>query len=117
MDAFVRRLVVRLCEADAALSRNRHFHTFESAEGRLALRTARRLTALRRDLLAAHACGQSATFTRQPGPKGRWRLELRLPALRVTRVTLLDDAELGLLRDLPGVKGMVELPAPRPASR
>ena len=43
MDAFVRRLVERLLEPSEPLSRNRHFHTFETPEGRRALKLARRL--------------------------------------------------------------------------
>ena len=41
MDPFVRRLVERLQDPEQPLSRNRHFHTFDSPEGRTALRVFR----------------------------------------------------------------------------
>src|SRR5438045_1366398 len=36
MDPFVRRLVQRMSDPKRPLSRNKHFHTFESPEGRAA---------------------------------------------------------------------------------
>src|SRR5690606_40226273 len=51
--AFVYRLVVRLTQEGPPFSRNRHFHTFESPEGKLALRIARRLRSVARDIARA----------------------------------------------------------------
>jgi len=50
MHAFVYRLVERLTQEGPPFSRNRHFHTFESPEGKEALRIARRLRSVARDL-------------------------------------------------------------------
>jgi len=105
MDPFVRRLIQRLTDADQALSRNRHFHTFESAEGRSALKTARRLKALRQDILACFAEGRAAKVTRAFDDEGRCRVEIRLDRIRGSRVSMLLEPELELLAELPGVRG------------
>lgn len=104
MDPFVRRLIQRLTDARQTLSRNRHFHTFESSEGRLALKTARRLKALQKDILACLAEGRPAKVTRGLDGQGRCRVEIRLDRIRGTRVSMLDEPELELLAELPGMR-------------
>src|SRR5712664_3796103 len=104
MDAFVLRLVRRLCEQTQPLSRNRHFHAFHSPEGRLALRISRRLKSLQRDILACAREGRGAWFRRLPEEDGERRIELKLERARGFRVSLLHQAEFELLEDLPGVR-------------
>ncbi len=104
MDPFVRRLIQRLHQPSQPLSRNRHFHTFNSPEGRLALRTSRRLKSLQRDLLTCAGEGCKATFTHQVGVEGQHRVELTLKQLNGRRVSILDEDEFALLCELPGVQ-------------
>ncbi|MHB8879152.1 MAG: hypothetical protein ACYC8T_36090, partial [Myxococcaceae bacterium] len=104
MDPFVRRLIQRLNGDGHGLSRNRHFHTFESPEGRKALKTSRRLKALQHDILACRGEGREAKITRQVDREGRCRIELRLERVRGSRVSLLDEPELELLSELPGMR-------------
>ncbi len=112
MDPYVRRLVQRLLEPSAPLSRNRHFHTFDTPEGRSALRMTRRLRSLRKDILACVAEGRPAHFVRQEDAEGSHRIELRMERVRGRRVCVLPTAEFELLRELPGVSaGLVEGPA------
>jgi hypothetical protein len=109
MDPFVRRLVERMLEPSAPLSRNRHFHTFDTPEGRTALRMTRRLRSLRKDILACLAEGRPARFIRQSDAEGTHRIELRMERIRGRRVCVLPMAEFELLRELPGVgAGLVE---------
>jgi hypothetical protein len=114
MDPFVRRLVERLLDPSRPLSRNRHFHTFETPEGKLAMRVSRRLRALHRDLLACREEGQSAGFVRQELENGAHRIEVRLERIAGRRISLLHPAEFELLLGLPGVSDL--LPAPRPGT-
>ena len=117
MDPFVRRLIQRLTDPRGALSRNRHFHTFESAEGRVALKTARRLKALRQDILACLAEGRTAAVSREVDGEGRCRVEIRLDRIRGTRVSMLDEPEVELLAEMPGMSAALSgWPAPRPAA-
>src|SRR5688500_15957374 len=104
MDPFVRRLIQRLHDPSVPLSRTRHFHTFETPEGRSALRTSRRLKSLQRDILACANEGQTARFFQKVNAQGEHRIELRLERLSGRRVSLLRDAEFQLLTELPGVK-------------
>lgn len=99
MDPFVRKLVLRLFDEGAPLSRNRHFHTFDTPEGKQAMKISRRLRALQQDIEKAGPEGVRLS----PAGDGS-RLELRLQQVRSTRTTLLDAAELDLLCLLPGVR-------------
>ena len=104
MDSFVRRLIQRLHDPAQPLSRNRHFHTFDNPEGRYALKTARRLKALQRDILACHLEGRPARLVRQVDGDGLCRIELHFERIKGRRVSLLQDAEFELLASLPGVR-------------
>jgi len=103
MDPFVRRLVERLFDPAQPLSRNRHFHTFDNAEGRRALRISRRLKALQRDIEACHRAGGSARV-RHGEQDGEVTVEVRLERLKTSRVTVLDAIEFELLCRLNGVR-------------
>lgn len=103
MDPFVRRLIERLNHPDGPLSRNRHFHTFDTPEGRLALRTSRRLKGLARDILTCMTRGQRAELIHRREGEGH-RVELRLHWISGRRVSLLSSPEFELLLELPGVK-------------
>lgn len=103
MDPFVRRLVERSLEPDAGLSRNRHFHTFDNAEGRLALQIVKRLRALAADLEACRREGGVASA--RPAPvRGKVVVELARVRVRSRRSTTLARAEYELLLTLPGVR-------------
>jgi hypothetical protein len=108
MDPFVRRLVERLHDPTRPLSRNRHFHTFDTPEGRSALRVSRRLKSLQRDIIACHKEGSRARFYRQEGPEGQLRIELLLERIQGRRMALLQEAEFELLSQLPGVREVLE---------
>jgi hypothetical protein len=108
MDSFVQKLVRRLCDPSRPLSRNRHFHTFATPEGKLALRTSRRLKSLQRDILACRAEGHRVQIV-PPSQKGDdLRVELVLKRIHGSRVCLLEPAELELLKELPGVREALE---------
>lgn len=81
------------------LSRNRHFHTFESPEGRAALKIFKRLVALKRDM---RACEQSGGLCRveQLKREGKVKVEITLERLRSRRTVTLEAAELELLEAL-----------------
>ncbi|MBN1205302.1 MAG: hypothetical protein JXB05_10290 [Myxococcaceae bacterium] len=108
MDPFVRRLVERLHDPARPLSRNRHFHTFDTPEGRFALKVSRRLKSLQRDIMACRKEGSPARFFRQVGPDGETRIELLMERIQGRRVSLLQDAEFELLAQLPGVREALE---------
>jgi hypothetical protein len=100
MDSFVRRLVKRLLEEGRPLSRNRHFHTFDTPEGRTALRTARRLRALHRDVLRALEEGggvQLRSHSQHPKPRTE---EVCLLFKVGTHRAFLSLDELQLLREM-----------------
>lgn len=99
MDVFVRKLVLRLLDEGAPLSRNRHFHTFETEEGKRALRLSKRLKALRDDITRCRAEGsEPEIITERAGDAVRVRISLK--ALRSTRHTTLEQAEYELLQRL-----------------
>jgi hypothetical protein len=104
MDPFVRRLVQRLNDPSRPLSRNRHFHTFETPEGRAALRTSRRLRSLQKDILACHREGGRARFAPAPEPDGTHRVELSLERVKGRRTAMLAQAEWELLTEMAGVR-------------
>jgi hypothetical protein len=102
MDAFVRRLVERLLEPSAPLTRNRHFHTFETPEGRRALRLARRLRGLARDIRRCSEGGGRPRL-RQDQADQTIRVELRFKDLSGRRTASLSPEEYALLLRIPGV--------------
>lgn len=112
MDAFLRRLVQRLNDPDTPLTRNRHFHTFETPEGKRALRISKRLRVLQREILDCSANGYQPTFSPLTSAVGsattpaanEFRIELKLEHLRGIRTSLLTMDEFQLLTELPGVK-------------
>ncbi|HLL06452.1 MAG TPA: hypothetical protein VK539_38125 [Myxococcaceae bacterium] len=108
MDPFVRRLVERLHDPARPLSRNRHFHTFDTPEGRSAMKVSRRLKSLQRDIVACLKEGRRARFFRQAGPNGENRIELLMERIQGRRVSHLQDAEFELLAQLPGVREALE---------
>ena len=103
MDSFVRRLVERLVAEGRPLSRNRHFHTFDTSEGRTALRIARRLRALQRDVARCRAEGGSVELQRPAPPTPAGTHELCLFHRVGTHRAFLSAEELELLRGLPGI--------------
>lgn len=108
MDPFIRRLVERLHDPAQPLSRNRHFHTFDTPEGRSALKVSRRLKSLQRDILACYREGHRARYFRRVGPEGDHRIELLMQRIQGRRVSHLQDAEFELLAQLPGVRDALE---------
>lgn len=102
MDAFVRRLVERLLDPGQPLSRNRHFHTFATPEGKRALAVSRRLRALQQAVLDCAARGGTLEVRRLPATR-EVELELTHGGPRSRRVATLERQEFELLRRLPGV--------------
>jgi hypothetical protein len=107
MDSFVRRLVERLLEPSLPLSRNRHFHTFETPEGRRALSVARRLRGLARDVRKCMDRGVHPEV-REEGTGGDLRVELRFDHLAGRRIALLSGQEFALLLRMPGMADALE---------
>lgn len=97
MEEFVERVVQRLRE-DPGFSRNRHFLTFSSPEGKRALKIHRQLRSLERDLTRA----SSATVDRAAD---RVRLTLRSKAGR--RTSWLTEAEFRILCTSPFVRSVL----------
>ena len=108
MDPFVRKLVLRLFDEGAPLSRNRHFHTFESPEGKQAMRISRRLKALQLDIAKCREAGGDSRVLATRDGEGVVKVEIRLQHLRSTRMTVLDEMEFELLRQLPGVSALLD---------
>lgn len=107
MDPFVHRLVERLFDPAKPLSRNKHFHTFDNDEGRLALRIWKRLKGLASDLKACAAEGGVSRIETTQNGDGVVVVALRVERLRSSRTTRLDAAEYELLCRLPGVKELL----------
>jgi hypothetical protein len=103
MDRFVRRLVERLVDEGRPLSRNRHFHTFETPEGRTALRMARRLRALSRAITRCVEEGGTLSLHAHPGHGASRAHELCLAQKVGTHRAFLSKEEVELLRALPGL--------------
>ena len=97
MDPFVRKLVERLADPKRPLSRNRHFHTFESPEGKAAMKIFKRLTALRRDIDACEKAG-GTTEVKKHENEGKVQVLVTLERIRSRRTVTLDEAELDLLQ-------------------
>ena len=99
VDVFVRKLVLRLLDDGAPLSRNRHFHTFDTEEGRRALRISKRLKALQADIKKCRAEGNTPEIvTERDGEVVRVHISLK--SLRSSRHTTLEQAEYELLQHL-----------------
>lgn len=96
MHSFVYRLVERLTGEGPPLSRNRHFHTFVTPEGREALRIARHLRSVARDIAAAAERPVIQT------EEGRVRVEIPVPA--GVRTAWLERDEYRLLCRMPSVR-------------
>jgi len=109
MHAFVFRLVERLTSDAPALSRNRHFHTFQTPEGRQALRIARRLRSIAADIAAAKDAPRIAA-TPQAESDG---VRLEIPLVDGKRTATLHPAEWELLlRMIPHGRRGTELLLP-----
>lgn len=89
MHAFIYRLVERLTQEGPPLSRNRHFHTFESPEGKKALRIARRLRSVAGDIDRA---------SEPPKVQEGARVRLEIPLRDGVRIAWLSPAEWSLLK-------------------
>src|SRR5262245_1564318 len=100
MDPFVRRLVQRMSDPKRPLSRNKHFHTFESPEGKAAMKIFRRLTALKKDIAECEKSGGSYKVSRHV-EDGKVRVDITLERIRSRRTVTLEPAELELLEGLP----------------
>ncbi|HVP61731.1 MAG TPA: hypothetical protein VMT11_14305 [Myxococcaceae bacterium] len=107
MDSFVRRLVERLLEPSLPLSRNRHFHTFETPEGRRALTLARRLRGLARDVRRCLDRGARPEVL-EDGSAGDLRVELRFDDVAGRRTAFLTGEEYALLLRVPGMADALE---------
>ncbi len=107
MDFFVRRLIQRLYDPTRPLSRNRHYHTFNNPEGRYALKIARRLRALQKDIVACEKEGRRAVFVRQRDDEGTYQIELRMDRVRGRWTSLLEADEFELLLEMPGMKEII----------
>jgi len=107
MDSFVRRLVERLLEPSLPLSRNRHFHTFETPEGKRALTLARRLRGLARDV---RRCLERGTppEVQASASNGDLRIELRFADVAGRRTAFLSEDEYALLLRVPGMAEALE---------
>jgi hypothetical protein len=95
MASFLQRLLERLRE-DRGFSRNRHYLTLSSPEGRRALRIHRHLRSLERDLSRD---GVNATVTREAE-----RIRLTLRGRRLERTAWLTRAEFRMLCLNPEVR-------------
>ncbi|CAM3329150.1 hypothetical protein G4177_10815 [Corallococcus sp. ZKHCc1 1396] len=109
MDPFVRRLVERLHDPGRPLSRNRHFHTFDTPEGRTALKVFRRLRSLQQDILACQQEGRRARIFRHVNAAGEHRIEIWMERVAGRRVSMLQPAEYELLARLPGIRDALEV--------
>jgi len=113
MDSFVRRLVERLLEPTLPLSRNRHFHTFETPEGRRALSLARRLRGLARDVRRCLDRGTRPEVEEEDADGAR-RVTLRFDHLAGRRTAFLTGEEYALLLRVPGMSDALGAPAESP---
>ena len=105
------RLVQRLIDPARPLSRNRHFHTFDSPEGRAALRVTRRLESLKGEISStADAKAAAWISTSHRDDEGNVKMEIRFERVRGRRTSLLSSAEFELLKELPDVKELLGAP-------
>jgi hypothetical protein len=96
-------LVLRLFDEGAPLSRNRHFQTFETPEGKTAMRLSRRLRALQKDITTCRDAGGKPRVTKSE-TDGVVKVEIAFEHLKSKRLTTLDEGEFELLRLLPGMR-------------
>ena len=108
MDPFVRRLIQRMHDPARPLSRNRHFHTFSTPEGQMAVRISRRLRSIRADILACRDEGHAAQFVRHTLEDGTHRIEIRLERVSGRRVSILSGDEFELLTEMPEVAPLLQ---------
>ena len=97
MHSFVYRLVERLTSDGPRLSRNRHFHTFGTPEGKQALRIARHLRSVARDISASRRAPTLAADDQ------RVRVEIAVQSGGI-RTAWLDRDEWEILRRMPSVR-------------
>lgn len=109
MDPFVRKLLERLHAEGQPLTRNRHFHTFETPEGKQALKISRRLKSLQRDVLASRAAGNPPRVTEHAGKDrdAEISIEISLATQRGRRTCRLTPEEFALLLLLPEMNGVL----------
>lgn len=103
MRAFRHKLMEQLLTEPKALSRNRHFDTFDHPDGRAALKAVRHLRALERDILAQAARGHRPVLE-EAEREGESVIRMELTQLRAKRVAYLSRAELRLLLTRPGIR-------------
>lgn len=108
MHDFVRRLVVRIGESGRPLSRNKHFHTFDTPLGRQALKLSRRLRSLSKDILVQAREGGTLQVERQADQAGKLRIVLHFARMKARRTVYLSQGEWELLLQEPGVKEVVD---------
>lgn len=108
MHDYVRRLVTRLSETDRPLSRNKHFHTFDTPLGRRALKLSRQLRSLAQDIVAQAGQGGALQLERQTEPDGKVRILLHLSRLKAKRTAFLSEGEWELLLQERGVRETLE---------
>ncbi len=107
MDTSYEALLRRLYQGDRALSRNRNFWLYEQPAMRRAARSFRRLKSVERDLLRYGPQGQVTVEV--VGDSSWLRVVIASPNYR--RVTRLSWAEVTLLHEHPGLKGVLPEPA------
>ena len=108
MHDFVRRLVVRIGESGRPLSRNKHFHTFDSPLGRQALKLSRQLRSISKDLLAQAQEGAQVRVEQQADGTGKLRILLQFARLKAKRTVFLSQGEWELLLQEPGVREAID---------
>ena len=111
MDAFVRKLIQRLHDPAAPLSRNSALPTtFQTPEGKRALRRRRAgsKSSAAEDIVACVEEGRPATVTQSPGEGDDLRIELVLERVKGRRMAVLEADEFELLAQLPGVRESLE---------
>ncbi|HEY3448855.1 MAG TPA: hypothetical protein VGK67_21020 [Myxococcales bacterium] len=111
MHDFVRKLVARIGESGRPLSRNKHFHTFETPLGRQALKVSRRLRSLSKDILVQTKEGGTLRVEHQSDQAGKLRIVLHFARVKARRTVYLSQGEWELLLQEPGVREIVERPA------
>jgi hypothetical protein len=99
MDPFVRKLVERMADAQRPLSRNKHFHTFESPEGQEALKIFKRLVALQKNIEKCVGSGGACRIEKNVKP-GKALITLVSNEIRSKQTTTVDMSELELLQVL-----------------
>lgn len=109
MRRFRLQLVEQLVARPGTLSRNRHYETFASPDGRAALRACRHLRGLERDLLLHARAGHFARVEEIAG-NGERGVRITLLHLRGQRVAYLSRGEYEVLLRRPGVRAAVGLP-------